>query len=322
MRPFKSNVLFVIIASLFAITASGQDSPKQSKSAPNLVVKINLMVLDEANHFVAGISQSDIRIFEDGVEQKTINVAAKDQGTNVVLVMDNTGSVRDQLEQITAIGKIIGGNLGGKDESLVIRFVGREHLEIVQPWTNDISMLNDAMDNLFVEGGQSALIDAIYLAGNTIIKREKESKQKRHAIVVVTDGEERNSYYNLKQLLQLFDGSDSQIFPLILTQQKAPKDINTQKNKVPAKIEMLARSLATRTGGETYFLPNRLKVDDIVTDLKPVLAELRSQYLLSYTSTNQTNDGHVRKLTVEIAPGPKGEKRRGIVRDNVIIPIQ
>jgi len=320
MRTIKSNILFLLVANLLAIAASGQDSPKQSKPDTNLVVKINLTVLDEANHVVTGISESDIKIFEDGVEQKTIKVAEKNQPSNIIFVMDNTGSVRYQLEQIITIGKIIGGNLSGRDESLVIRFVGREHLDIVQLWTTDKSKLNEAMDNLFIEGGQSALIDAIYLAGSTIIKREKEAKQKRYAIVLVTDGEDRNSYYNSKQLLQLFDGSDVQIFPLILTQQKAAKD--KLQNRAPAKVEMLARNLAAKTGGETYFLPNRSKVDDIVTDLKPVITELRSQYFLSYTSTNQTNDGHVRKLTVEIASGPKGEKRKGIIRNSVIIPIQ
>ena len=45
-----------------------------------------------------------------------------------------------------------------------------------------------------------------------------------------------------------------------------------------------------------------------------------SQYILIYQSTNLNRDGEPRKLTVQIADGPNGEKRTGIVRDSFAVP--
>src|SRR5438477_18644 len=87
--------------------------------------------------------------------------------------------------------------------------------EIEQPFTGSKADLNDALDNLFIEGGQTAVIDAVYLAVENVDEYEKSHKpedRKRRAIILVSDGEDRNSYYNEKQLSELLRESEVQIF--------------------------------------------------------------------------------------------------------------
>ena len=63
------------------------------------------------------------------------------------------------------------------------------------------------MNNTIVTGG-TALYDAIYLG---VQKAQSGSKPKK-AIVVITDGEDRDSYYKLDEMVAKVQESDVQIY--------------------------------------------------------------------------------------------------------------
>ena len=56
-------------------------------------------------------------------------------------------------------------------------------------------------------------------------------------------------------------------------------------------------NIAERTGGRAFF-PK--KEDDLRTAFAEIEQELRSQYLVAYSSTNKTHDGSYRKMNIEI----------------------
>jgi VWFA-related protein len=55
--------------------------------------------------------------------------------------------------------------------------------------------------------------------------------------------------------------------------------------------------MAEKTGGRAFF-PR--KADDLVAAFREIEQELRSQYLLAYSSTNKTHDGKFRTMTVQV----------------------
>ena len=57
-------------------------------------------------------------------------------------------------------------------------------------------------------------------------------------------------------------------------------------------------NLAEKTGGRAFF-PK--KESDLTAAFQEIEQELRSQYLLAYSSTNKTRDGKFRAMTIEIA---------------------
>jgi VWFA-related protein len=66
------------------------------------------------------------------------------------------------------------------------------------------------------------------------------------------------------------------------------------------------REIAERTGGRAFF-PK--KTDDLQSAFAEIEKELRTQYLIAYSSTNKKRDGAYRKISVEIAnPALKDEK--------------
>ncbi len=130
-------------------------------------------------------------------------------------------------------------------------------------------------------------------------------------MVIISDGEERDSYYKYKEMLSLFNGSDIQVFMLSYAFQAS------LKKKVASKF---ADKIVFETGGLVLALTEKRTKQDIVNTLKALMIELRSNFVISYTSTNQKRDGLPRKLRIEVADSEKAEKRQGFIREGFIVP--
>lgn len=169
---------------------------------------------------------------------------------------------------------------------------------------------------MFVEGGQSAIVDALYLSVNKLLEREKANKQKRSALILITDGEDRQSYYKKEEVFRLFKGSDAQIFTIGLIGELPDKNIRQNSTR-------FINQLSLETGGASYFVNSQKRKEfesALLLALKAIITELSSQYVIGYTSTNVKRDDLARKLRVEIADGSKGEKRQGFVRAEFTVP--
>ena len=66
----------------------------------------------------------------------------------------------------------------------------------------------------YTEGGQTAIIDAVYLTAEHVAEYKKgdDNDRRRRALIVITDGEDRNSFYNQEQLWAKLREEDVQIF--------------------------------------------------------------------------------------------------------------
>lgn len=306
------SALCLIIAFLgISVFPQGSGKDKKFKERP-VEIKANVAVLDANGNFANDVKLENLKVFEDGIEQKITYFSQKEPILNLVLVFDNTGSMRKNLDEIFKISSVFGDLfLLDKNEVFVVRFVDSDKIEIKQEWTSSKKDLNEAINLMYVEGGQSAILDAVYLSADAVLKRETENKSRRYAILLISDGEDRDSYYNFKQTISLFNGTDLQVF-LLSFAETAPKD------KKDARF--LSHLLTLETGGTTYLMPKKFNQNDIIESLKKVAGELRSQYVIGYTSTNQKRDGLTRKLTVQVADSEKGEKRQAFIRESFVVP--
>ena len=303
---------------LFSGLIFSQKKPDEENKT--VAAKANLLIFNDANESVRGIPKSEIKLFENGVETAITSLSTFDDGYRVSIVVDNSGSVRTQLDDVVRIAKVLVANLRTSDEATIIRFVGRENIEIEQPWTNDQRQLNTAIDNLYVQAGQSAVVDALYLACQDSNKKRVKGDNKRHAVVLISDGEDRNSYYSEKELLKLVGDSDIQIFTIVLTKGLATNYWTLpQGGKTVGTVIKFINNLTAKSGGNSYILRLKSTEADLIEALKSLVMELRSQYLIEYTAANITKDSPPRKLTVQVADGPKGERRKAIIRESIIV---
>ena len=92
---------------------------------------------------------------------------------------------------------------------------------------------------------------------------------------------------------------------------------NAPENKKGANI--LGHKLALDTGGTIHSLAKKHTREELVEALKKLVFELRSNYVIGYTPTNQNRDGLTRKLTVEVSDNSKGEKRTTLIRNGFTV---
>lgn len=320
--------LGLIAVSSDGLTASGQTTPSPTptpKPTPNVLdddtpilietelVNINVRVIDRAGRPVNKLTQSDFKIYEDNVLQEIDFFSRSELPTNYAIVVDNSGSLRSQLEKVIDAGKILVNANGPNDETQLIRFVGKDKISIEQDFTSNKTDLVDSLDNLFIEGGQTAITDAVYLAVENVESYEKSSKavdRKRRAIILVTDGEDRDSFYTEKQLFDLLKESETQIYVIGFVSELSNEGSLIRKS-AQGKAKAYLERMATETGGKAYFPTS---VDALAGIAKDIGSELRTQFSIGYIPSNDRKDGTFRSIKVQIADGPNKEKRIPITR--------
>ncbi|MDQ2746458.1 MAG: VWA domain-containing protein [Acidobacteriota bacterium] len=277
------------------------------------LVNLNVRVVDRDNRSLGSLKQEDFKIYEDNVVQPVEFFTKAEVPTNYSLVVDNSGSLRLQLDKIIEASKIIVATNRPDDETSIIRFVSSDKIEILQDFTADKNDLNDALEDFHVDGGKTAIIDAVYLAAERVTEYEKSKDpddRKRRALILVSDGEDRDSFYNEKQLFDALRETDVQIFVIGFVNDLNKEGGFISKSDRSKAMDFLNR-LATETGGKSYF-PN--DISELNGIAQNIASELRTQYLISYAPTNDKQDGSIRNIKVSIADGPNKQKRIALTR--------
>lgn len=268
-------------------------------------VGLNVRVVDGNNRSVTGLTQTQFQVYEDDVLQPITSLTIAEVPTVNALVIDNSSSLRAQLGKIIEAGKIIVGANRPKDESAVIRFTSADKIEVVQDFTPNKSALDNALDNMFIEGGRTAVIDAVYQSAKKAESYQNSRKKedvKIRALVLVSDGDDRGSAHNEEQLFELLRKTQVQIYAVgFINDLSKEADANGLSRR--ARAEAFLTKLAQETGGKVYFPATLNELPQIA---KEISGELRTQYLVSYAPTNDARDGRFRKIKVVISGS--GEK--------------
>ncbi len=228
------------------------------------------------------------------------------------LVVDNSGSLRSQLNYAIASAKFLAASNQTGDETFVLRFISSDRIQILQDMTADAGAVARALDQMYVEGGQTALIDALYLSADYLLKNSKaaDGQPRRRALVLISDGEDRRSSYKLEELLKLLRDGDVQVFCIGLVGELDRQDGLMMKSK-RAKAENLLKRLADETGGRVFF-PER--VTQLREAAEEIVRDFRTHYVIGYTPTGGPTPKPARKLEVKLADTKGKEKRKGFVR--------
>lgn len=275
------------------------------------LVTLQVRVIDRNNHPINNISKNDFKVFEDGVPQPVFSFTQEEVPVIYGLAVDTSGSLRSQLNQVIDAAKtIINSNKRG-DETFLERFVDRDQIENVQEFTNNKDALLDAVENLYISGGQTAVIDGVYLAAEHVAEYRKgnDDDHRRRALIIVTDGEDRASFYNEIQLFQRLREEDVQIYVIgFVTELDADKGFIRKSSK--DKAVALLNRIASETGGRAFYPQTISELPQVANE---IVRDLRTQYVVSYDPTNKAHDGSYRAIKVVVADAP-GQKRIALTR--------
>ncbi|HEY4422826.1 MAG TPA: VWA domain-containing protein [Pyrinomonadaceae bacterium] len=276
------------------------------------LVQLHVRVIDRNNKPINNMGQGEFHIFEDGVPQTIESFTREEVPISYGLAVDTSGSLRSQLQSVVDAGKtIINSNKTG-DETFLVRFISSDKIETVQDFTANKDLLMDGLDSFYVEGGQTAIIDAVYLSAEHVSEYRKgdEGDRRRRALIVITDGEDRNSFYKQEQLFARLREEDVQIFVIGFVNE-LDKDQGLIRKSPREKAVNLINKLASETGGRAFFPDS---VADLPQIANEIIRDLRTQYILSYNPTNKTQDGSYRAIRVTVDQPANSDKRIALTR--------
>jgi len=281
--------VFVLLSAATVPTyASPSNDRDQTINVDVDLVLVNAAISDSKGRMVTGLQQENFRIWEDKVEQKVEYFSSEDTPMSIGLIFDATGSMADKISTArdAATSFLSVGN--PDDEYFLVTFSQRATL--VEPFTTDISRLQNHM--LFTSAkGLTPLFDAVYLGLETL----KKAKNKRKALLLITDGEDNHSRYSFADIKEFVKEQDVEIFVIGI--------VNPSGELAPGQSgRATIEDLAQISDGEAFFPESVDQLEDICNKIG---LELRNQYLLGYRSTNTAKDGRWRKVRLKINP-PKG----------------
>jgi len=276
------------------------------------LVTLHVRVIDRNNHPINRLGKDEFRVLEDGVPQPIFSFTEEEVPVIYGLAVDTSGSLRPQFEQVISAAKtIINSNKKG-DETFLERFISSDKIETIQDFTDKKDFLMDGLDQLYIEGGQTAVIDGVYLAAGHVAdyKNTTSDDRRRRALIVVTDGEDRQSYYNEQQLFAQLREEDVQIYVIGFVNELDSDRGLIRKSSKDKAVGLLNR-LATETGGRAFFPQSISELPQIANE---IVRDLRTQYVISYDPTNKTHDGSYRAIKVMVNQPTTGDRRIALTR--------
>jgi VWFA-related protein len=255
------------------------------------VVLIPVSVTDPLNRFVTGLDQDAFKIFEDKSEQKLVSFGSEDAPLSIGIVFDTSGSMGPKLEKSRQAVTEFFKTANPEDEAFLVEFNDRP--ELVNPFTHNLEEIQNRLT--FTQSkGRTALLDGIYLALHTM----KKAHNPRKALVLISDGGDNSSRYTESEVKNLVKEADVQIYAIGIYESAASRGRTPEELSGPG----LLTDLSEPTGGRHFIVENLGELPDVAAKIG---IELRNQYVLGYSPSNQTRDGKYRKVNVKLVQ-PRG----------------
>jgi len=277
------------------------------------LVQLHVRVIDRNNKPINNVPQGDFHVFEDGVVQPIQSFTREEVPISYGLAVDTSASLRSQIQSVIDAGKTIVNSNKPGDETFLVRFISSDKIQTEQDFTDKKDLLMDALDNLYVEGGQTAVIDAVYLSAEHVSEYKKgdEGDRRRRALIVITDGEDRSSFYKQEQLFARLREEDVQIFVIGFVNE-LDKEAGFIRKSPRDKAVNLINKLASETGGRAFFPESISELPQIANE---IVRDMRTQYVIAYNPTNKAQDGTYRAIKVSVDQASDSEKRIALTRN-------
>ncbi len=254
------------------------------------LVNVDVTVVDENNNPVFDLKKEDFSVYEDNVKQTVENVAQEEVPISFGLVIDTSGSMRTKLRSVSDAALSLIKQMRPDDEAFVAPF--KAEPELAQDFTTDKRELERVFGELYAGGG-TALLDAIIGAADYA---SEKGKRRRKALVVVSDGLDKNSAVKERKAIEAIKRNEVQVHLVGFISEESEEWRFFGRPSAKKARELLSR-IADDSGGRAYFPKD---VNEIPAIAGQILKDLRTQYVVSYYPTNVKRDGAFHTIRVEV----------------------
>ncbi len=258
------------------------------------LVSVAVTVTDREGRAIAGLPRESFRIFDDKVERPISFFSEEDTPASVGIVFDTSGSMDEAAMQRAreALSGFIETS-HPQDEFSVIGFGSSPQLLLDR--VRDGKAVLDKFTYVNTTGN-TALYDAVYMG----VEKVSHGVYPKHAIVLISDGEENNSRCSFSKLRRTLEESGVVVYTVRVGKHPLPKSIGG----------MVMDQIAATSGGKSFWPKNSESMDQA---FEQIALELRRQYSIGYIPTNFAADGKLHKIKVALTV-PRALSRDMVVR--------
>ncbi len=260
------------------------------------LVTLDVTITDKKNKHVSGLDRDDFRVYEDYVLQKITHFTREERPLVIGLLLDSSDSMEgDKIVRAKAGAKKFIHTLKEDDEAFIIDF--DSEVKVLQGFTSDKGKLLTAVDSVVAEGATN-----LNLALWEGIKKLKD-KTGRKVIILLSDGWDTVNDITEEEVLEAAKSAEVKIYSIgiRIEMDSFYGRLLSRYIKQKGRGEIALESFCDWTGGEAFFPSSVSRLDKIYLQ---IARELRSQYSMAYTSTNQKQDGTWRTIQVKIPNRP------------------
>jgi Ca-activated chloride channel homolog len=253
------------------------------------LVNVDVIVVDQNNNPIFDLNKEDFSVYEDGVKQTVESVSREEVPVSFGLVIDASGSMRTKLRSVTDAALSLIKQMRRDEEAFVATF--KTEPELIRDFTSDKSELESALHGLYASGG-TALLDAIISAADYA---HEKGKRRRKALVVFSDGLDKNSLVKEKRVIEAIKKDEIQIHLVGFIDEDM--DLFRFRKLFAKRARELLSRITDDSGGRAYFPKD---VSEIPAVAAQIVKELRTQYIVSYYPTNNKRDGAFHTIQVNV----------------------
>jgi VWFA-related protein len=296
---------------------NGDDDNLQTFKAQVNVVNLFFNVKDKHGLLIPNLTKDDFQVFEDGKPQTIKYFSTEAQQPLTLGIMIDTSASQTRVLDIEqeSCAEFLHQVLRPKDMAFVINF--DVDVDLDQDFTSNVRDLTRALNKMQINAGVGGgppglgggpvpttprgtlLYDAIYLAADEKLKNEVGRK----AMIIFTDGEDEGSRLRVQDAVEAAQKADTICYVILIADRGFYGGFGYSGDSDMQK-------LAQATGGRVIEVGN--KQDKLKQAFDQIQNELRSQYNIGYSPTNNKLDGTYRKIQIKAKGGEdKVQARQG-----------
>jgi len=274
---------------------------------PTIRTDVNLVnvlatVRTKSGGLVGNLNKEDFSLSEDGKAQEIRYFTREtDLPLTIGLLVDVSRSQERLIDiEREAASQFFSQVLRAKDLAFLISF--GEECELLQDYTSSARLLRAGLNGLKVNapvGGPmpgpvptvyqprgTVLYDAVYLAAADKLKGQIGRK----VLVLITDGVDMGSRLKIQDALRASQMADAVIYSIDYS------DPAYGGFGFGGGGESYLKRLSEDTGGRVFKVDRKHPLSDVFSEIQQ---EMRSQYAIAYTPTNEVKDGGFRRIELK-----------------------
>jgi len=316
MRPGAMAMIALIISPTLG---SGQEQPRFR--APGDAVVIDVSVLD-GRRPVAGLAGADFELVDNGVPQRIITADKSTLPLDISLLVDFSSSIVDGWTGglIFARHEPAGPWMSDGIKAILSLLRPEDRLRVIEVGSTMRTAKGRALPSgvlsTSAKGQRTALFDAVALA-----LVQKADAGRRRVVIAMSDGHDTSSISDFSLRSRLMARSDA-VVHVVAIGIRAFASIGTTRDRAPSPFrrptswsanvgsyDWVFRDIAERTGGRFWATND---AGDFVPELRRIVEEFRSRYLLRYIPSGVEREGwHDVEVRLKEDRGWNVQARRG-----------